>query len=62
MKDWKERYYDLLKLLIIAMIILALSVIFLGMNIKIRDEKIWQQSVEIEDLKEQIRVKESEGN
>jgi hypothetical protein len=24
------------------------------MNIKIRDEKLWQQTVEIEDLKEQL--------
>lgn len=39
---------------IIIYIIFILIIIFLLMNIKIRNDKIWQQKVEIEDLKEQL--------
>ena len=35
-------------------IIMVLVILFLLMNIKIRNDKIWQQGVEIEDLKEQL--------
>lgn len=39
---------------IVLYIIFILTIIFLLMNIKIRNDLIWQQRVEIEDLKEQI--------
>lgn len=42
------------KPIIIALIITMLLVIFLIMNIEIRDERIWQLEVENKDLKEQI--------
>lgn len=41
---------------LILYIIMFLVVLFLLMNIKIRNDKIWQQRVEIEDLKEQIEM------
>jgi hypothetical protein len=41
---------------IIIYIIFILIIIFLLMNIKIRNDKIWQQTIEIEDLKEQIHI------
>lgn len=38
----------------VAYTIFILSIIFLLMNIKIRNEEIWKLRVENEDLKEQI--------
>lgn len=43
-----------LKAKILTYIITILAVIFLSMNIKLRDERIWQLEVENKDLKEQI--------
>jgi predicted PurR-regulated permease PerM len=41
---------------IVKYIIIFLVIVFLLMNIKIRNEEIWQQKIEIEDLKEQINI------
>ena len=54
MIDWKERYDRLLRLSIISVVIIIIELIVLMISIKPRDEKIWQQRVEIEDLKEQL--------
>lgn len=54
MTDYKEKYKEEKIFRIIEMIISVLAVIFLSMNIKLRDERIWQLEVENQDLKEQI--------
>lgn len=54
MIDWKERYDRLLRLSIISVVIIIIELIVLVISINPRDEKIWQQRVEIEDLKEQL--------
>lgn len=41
---------------IIIYLIFILTIIFLLMNIKIRNEEIWKLRVENEDLKEQIQM------
>lgn len=54
MTDYKEKYKEERIFRIIVMIISVLAVIFLSMNIKLRNERIWQLEVENQDLKEQI--------
>ncbi len=46
---------------IVIYIIYLLIIIFLLMNIKIRNEEIWKLRVENEDLKEQIDILKNEG-
>lgn len=59
---WKEktndrlekRYYIVLRLLIFIVIIWNIHILVLATRIEQKDNEIWQQRVEIEDLKEQI--------
>lgn len=60
MINYKEKYREEKIFTLIVMIISILAVIFLTLNIKIRNEKIWQLEVQIEDLKEQIFMLEKE--
>lgn len=48
------------KISIILSIIALLIIIFLGLNIEIRDKEIRKQQVEIDSLKETIYLKETE--
>ena len=54
MKDWKRRYYIVLRLLIFIVIIWNIQILVLATRIEQKDNEIWQQRVEIEDLKEQL--------
>ena len=54
MKDWKRRYYIVLRLLIFIVIIWNIHILVLATRIEQKDNEIWQQRVEIEDLKAQI--------
>lgn len=54
MKDWKRKYYIVLVLLIFKVIIWNIHILILATRIEQKDNEIWQQRVEIEDLKEQI--------
>lgn len=54
MIDWKRKYYIVLALLIFIVIIWNIQILVLATRIKEKDNEIWQQRVEIEDLKEQI--------
>ena len=54
MIDWKKRYYIVLALLIFIVIIWNIQILVLASRIEQKDNEIWQQRVEIEDLKEQI--------
>lgn len=54
MIDWKRRYYIVLRLLIFIVIIWNIHILVLATRIEQKDNEIWQQRVEIEDLKEQI--------
>lgn len=54
MKDWKRKYYIVLVLLIFIVIIWNIQILVLATRIEQKDNEIWQQRVEIEDLKEQL--------
>ena len=54
MIDWKRKYYIVLVLLIFIVIIWNIQIQVLASRIEQKDNEIWQQRVEIEDLKEQI--------
>lgn len=54
MIDWKRKYYIVLALLIFIVIIWNIQILVLATRIEQKDNEIWQQRVEIEDLKEQI--------
>lgn len=54
MKDWKKRYYIVLRLLIFIVIIWNIHILVLATRIEQKNNEIWQQRVEIEDLKEQL--------
>lgn len=54
MIDWKRKYYIVLALLIFIVIIWNIQILVLATRIEKKDNEIWQQSIEIEDLKEQI--------
>ena len=58
MIDWKKRYYIVLRLLIFIVIIWNIHILVLATRIEKKDNEIWQQRVEIEDLKEQIDLLE----
>lgn len=65
MINYKEKYREEKIFTLIVMIISILAVIFLSLNIKIRNEEIWKLEIENVDLKEQIhnleREKQYEG-
>ncbi|WP_405317564.1 hypothetical protein [Faecalibacillus faecis] len=54
MIDWKRKYYIVLALLIFIVIIWNIQILVLAIRIEQKDNEIWQQKVEIEDLKEQL--------
>ena len=54
MIDWKRKYYIVLALLIFIVIIWNIQILVLATRIEQKDNEIWQQRVEIENLKEQI--------
>ena len=54
MKDWKRRYYIVLRLLIFIVIIWNIHILVLATRIEGKENEIWQQKVEIDDLIEQI--------
>ena len=56
MIDWKRRYYIVLRLLIFIVIIWNIHILVLATRIEEKENEIWQQKVEIEDLKEQIDI------
>lgn len=58
MIDWKRKYYIVLVLLIFIVIIWNIQIQVLATRIEQKDNEIWQQRVEIEDLKEQIDLLE----
>lgn len=60
MIDYKEKYREEKIFTVIVMIISILAVIFLSLNIEIRNEKIWQLESEVVELKEQIHNLEME--
>ena len=54
MIDWKRKYYIVLALLIFIVVIWNIQILVLASRIEQKDDEIWQQRVEIEDLKEQL--------
>lgn len=54
MIDWKRKYYIVLRLLIFIVVIWNIHILVLATRIEEKENEIWQQRVEIEDLKEQI--------
>lgn len=54
MIDWKRKYYIVLRLLIFIVIIWNIHILVLATRIEQKENEIWQQRVEIEDLKEQL--------
>ena len=62
MIDWKKEYDKVKLMLILTMITTCISSILFFINLDEKDEIIWQQSMEIEDLKEQIYIKERRSN
>lgn len=54
MIDWKERYEKAKLMVIIAITVMNIGIMLFSIKINEQNEKIWQQSIEIEDLKEQI--------
>ena len=56
MIDWKRKYYIVLRLLIFIVIIWNIHILVLATRIEKKENEIWQQRVEIEDLKEQFDI------
>lgn len=54
MIDWERKYYIVLRLLIFIVIIWNIHILVLATRIEEKENEIWQQKVEIEDLKEQL--------
>ena len=54
MIDWERKYYIVLRLLIFIVIIWNIHILVLATRIEQKENEIWQQRVEIEDLKEQL--------
>lgn len=54
MIDWKRKYYIVLVLLIFIVIIWNIQIQVLATRIEEKENELWQQRVEIEDLKEQL--------
>ena len=54
MIDWKERYEKAKLMVIIAITVMNIGIMLFSIKINEQNEKIWQQRVEIEDLKEQL--------
>ena len=58
MIDWKERYEKAKLMVIIAITVMNIGIMLFSIKINEQNEKIWQQRIEIEDLKEQIDLLE----
>lgn len=54
MIDWKERYEKAKLMVIIAITVMNIGIMLFSIKINEQNEKIWQQRVEIEDLKKQL--------
>ena len=54
MIDYKERYYEALILSILCFISMNIGILLCSIKMEQKDDEIWQQRVEIEDLKEQL--------
>lgn len=54
MIDWKKRYYLTFIILIFIFVLMNINTLILATRIEQKDNEIWQQRVEIEDLKEQL--------
>lgn len=54
MKDWKKRYYLTFIILVFIFVLMNINTLILATRIEQKDNEIWQQRVEIEDLKEQL--------
>lgn len=54
MIDYKERYYEALILSILCFISMNIGILLCSIKIEQKDNEIWQKSIEIEDLKEQV--------
>ncbi|MEE0865542.1 MAG: hypothetical protein U0L98_01895 [Clostridia bacterium] len=54
MIDWKKRYYLTFIILIFIFVLTNINTLILAVRIEQKDDEIWQQRIEIEDLKEQI--------
>ena len=54
MIDWKERYEKAKLMVIIAITVMNIGIMLFSIKINEQNEKIWQQRVEIEDLKGRI--------
>ena len=54
MIDWKKRYYLTFIILIFIFVLMNINTLILAIKIEQKDNEIWQQRVEIEDLKEQL--------
>lgn len=54
MIDWEKKYYIVLRLLIFIVIIWNIHILVLATRIEEKENEIWQQRIEIEDLKEQL--------
>lgn len=58
MIDWKKKYYLTFIILIFIFVLTNINTLILAVRIEQKDDEIWQQRVEIEDLKEQIDLLE----
>lgn len=54
MIDWKRRYYLTFIIFIFIFVLMNINTLILATRIEQKDNEIWQQRVEIEDLKEQL--------
>lgn len=54
MIDYKRKYYETLIILIIFFVLMNINILLCAIKMEQKDNEIWQQRVEIEDLKEQI--------
>ena len=54
MIDWKKRYYLTFIILVFIFALMNINTLILATRIEQKDNELWQQRVEIEDLKEQL--------
>lgn len=54
MIDWKKRYYLTFIILVFIFVLMNINTLVLATRIEEKENEIWQQRVEIEDLKEQL--------
>lgn len=54
MIDYKRKYYEALIILIIFFVLMNINILLCAIKMEQKDNEIWQQKIEIEDLKEQL--------